>query len=106
MTLDVVLRTALVLLIMGTCFGWWMSIRFHKPIWLAAADRRALLVSWGVLQLMVVNGAGVVYAATKGYPLTVITGAYLWSFAGLNVLMYIPLRRDPTVPARRATDRH
>lgn len=100
------LRTVLILLIMGTCFGWWLSIQHHKPIWLAAGDRRSLLVSWGVFVLMCVNGAGVIYAATEGYPLTVITGAYAGAYALLNVLMYIPLRKDPRVPQRRATDRY
>lgn len=101
-----VVRTALVLLIMGTCTGWWVSIQYHRPIWLAVGDRRALLVSWGVFALMVVNGCGVVYAATEGYPLTPVTAAYAGAYVLLNVLMYIPLRRDPSVPQRRATDRH
>ena len=103
---DQILRTILILIIMGTCFGWWLSIHHHKAVWLASGDKRSLIVSWGVFVLMLVNGAGVVYAATAGYPITGITVAYAAAYALLNLLMYVPLRKDPSVPQRRAIDSH
>lgn len=104
MTWDQILRTCIVFTIMATIFGWWMSIRVHRPIWLRSGDVRAFLVSLGVLPVLIVNGIGIVYAATKGLPVTWVTYSYAGAYILLNGLMYWPVKRTESVPSRRASD--
>jgi hypothetical protein len=92
MTPDIWLRTVLAFTVMLSCFGWASSIRLHWTAW--ADDPRARYVALAILPILMLNGIGIIRAATLDQPITWITWGFLATYLLLNVAMWarLPLR--------------
>lgn len=103
MTAAEILRTVIVVVVGASCAGWGVSTNRSWSRW--ADDLRAKLVSVVILPILALNGWSIAKAATLGRPVTWETFGYLLLFVLLNVVLWIPLPRDQSIPSRRKTDR-